>query len=82
MVMKLEPKVGTRLRILREQQALSLRELAERIDLSFNTISRIERGDISPPVSTLKQLATALKVRTSAFFDDGFKIAVTRLSAF
>jgi transcriptional regulator with XRE-family HTH domain len=75
MTLPSEPNVGARLRILREQRELSLRELAERCDLSFNAISRIERGDSSPTVSTLHQLATALEVSIAAFFEDGHEEA-------
>ncbi len=57
--------------MLREERGLSLRELAEKCDVSFNAISRIERGENSPTVSTLHQLATALKIPITAFFEDG-----------
>ena len=75
MAMQIEPEVGARLRILREQRGLSLRELAERCDLSFNAISRIERGENSPTVSTLHQLANALSVSITAFFEAGHEEA-------
>jgi transcriptional regulator with XRE-family HTH domain len=75
MAVPIEPKVGARLRIMREQRGLSLRELAEQCGLSFNAISRIERGENSPTVSTLHQLATALNVSIAAFFEDGHEKA-------
>ncbi len=71
MTEQLEPHVGFRLRALREKQGWSLRELADRCGLSFNAISRIERGENSPTVSTLHLLATALNVSITAFFEDG-----------
>ena len=71
MAPQIEPNVGARLRMLREQRKLSLRELAQRCGLSFNAISRIERGENSPTVSTLHQLATALNVSIADFFNDG-----------
>lgn len=64
------PRVGERLHKIREQRGLSLRALAGRCGLSFNTISRIERGESSPTVATLSLLAGALNVSISAFFDD------------
>ncbi len=64
------PEVGLRLRMLRERQGLSLRALAQACGLSINAISRIERGEHSPTVSSLHQLATALKVPITAFFED------------
>ena len=68
MIERLEPNVGMRLRALREKQGWSLRELADRCGLSFNAISRIERGENSPTVSTLHSLATALNAPITAFF--------------
>lgn len=65
-----EPKVGARLRMLREQQGLSLRALVERCGLAINTISLIERGENSPTVSTLHRLATGLNVPITAFFQE------------
>ncbi|MFZ5918374.1 MAG: cupin domain-containing protein [Chloroflexota bacterium] len=63
------PDVGTQLKILREQRGLSMRALAELCQISPNTISLIERGATSPNVSTLHQLATALDVPITAFFE-------------
>jgi transcriptional regulator with XRE-family HTH domain len=63
------PDVGSQLRTLREQRGLSMRALADLCGLSPNTISLIERGVTSPSVSTLHQLATALKVPITAFFE-------------
>jgi transcriptional regulator with XRE-family HTH domain len=70
MIEQIEPNVGLRLRALREKQGWSLRELADRCGLSFNAISRIERGENSPTVSTLHALATAFNVSITAFFED------------
>ncbi len=70
MTARREPNVGQRIRALREKQRLSLRGLAERCGLSINAISRIERGENSPTVSSLHQLATALGVAITDFFED------------
>lgn len=61
--------VGKRIRELRTQSGLSLRALAEISNLSTNAISLIERGDNSPTVSSLHNLATALGVPITAFFE-------------
>lgn len=60
--------VGQRIREIRAQQGLSLRALAELSKLSTNAISLIERGDNSPTVSSLHNLANALAVPITAFF--------------
>ena len=75
MTPQVEPNVGARLRALREERGLSLRELAEKCGLSFNAISRIERGENSPTVSTLHLLATAFNVPIAAFFEDAHEQA-------
>lgn len=67
---KKEPRVGQRIRALREKRGLSLRSLAELCGLSINAISRIERGENSPTVSSLHQLASALEVPITDFFMD------------
>lgn len=60
--------VGNRLRELRIQHGLSIRGLAEISTLNANTLSLIENNKSSPSVSTLQQLARALRVPISAFF--------------
>lgn len=61
--------VGSRLRTLRGERALTIRALAEKSGLSTNTLSLIENGHSSPSVATLQQLAWALEVPIAAFFD-------------
>jgi len=63
--------VGRRLREMRTQRGFSLRVLAERSGLNFNTLSLVERAKSSPSVSTLQQLAMALEVPITAFFESG-----------
>lgn len=66
---KLEENLGNRLRELRRQQGLSLRALAEKSGLSANTLSLIENGKTSPSVATLQQIAIALSIPITAFFE-------------
>lgn len=69
-----EINVGERLRSLRNENGLSMRELAEQCDLAVNTLSLIENGKTSPSVSTLQRIARALGVPMTAFFEtDGQK---------
>lgn len=63
--------VGARLQKLREAQGLSQRALAAASGLSPNALSQIERGNVSPSVSTLNRLAAALGVPITAFFSTG-----------
>jgi transcriptional regulator with XRE-family HTH domain len=61
--------VGRCLRQLRNERQLSIRSLADQSGLNFNTLSLIENRKTSPSVSTLMQLAAALNVPVTAFFD-------------
>lgn len=62
--------IGKKLRSLRTGLNLSQRELAQLAGISPNSVSLIERNEISPSVSTLQSLATALNIKVSYFFDD------------
>jgi transcriptional regulator with XRE-family HTH domain len=60
--------VGSQLLRLRQERGFSLRALAKECGLSVNAISRIERGESSPTVSSLQRLAGTLNVQVSDFF--------------
>ena len=62
-------QVGQKLRTMRKARKLSIRALAEKSNLSVNTLSLIENGKTSPSVSTLSQLAQSLNVSITAFFE-------------
>jgi transcriptional regulator with XRE-family HTH domain len=76
MIEQVEPNVGVRIRALRNAQGLSLQALAERCGLSANAISRIERGENSPTVSSLHRLATTLGVPITDLFEERREQAV------
>ena len=72
-----EPTVGHMVRSLRGKKKLSLRALSELSGLSINAISKIERGDNSPTVASLHQLASALEVHiTDLFQQDIHQVSV------
>lgn len=64
-----ELMVGLKIRSVRNNKCLSLKTLAEKSGLNINTLSLIENGKSSPSVSTLQQLAMALEVPITAFFE-------------
>lgn len=51
-----------RLRLLRTEKKLSLRELGEKLNLSFVTIGQYERGERQPDNDTLVKLADFFEV--------------------
>ena len=79
--MKKELSVGERLRTLRTERDLSQRALAQLAGISPNSVSLIERDEISPSVATLQNLATALRVRVSYFFEDETEQSVLHVKA-
>jgi len=59
-----------RLAELRESQALTLRDLAERSGVDANTINQVELGHRKPRPSTLRKLARALEVDVEEFYTE------------
>lgn len=59
----------TRLRLVRERQALSQKELAAKAGVSPVTISRVENGVDDPQPSTIRKLAKALGVKPADLMD-------------
>jgi transcriptional regulator with XRE-family HTH domain len=53
---------GMRLRQLRRERALSLRELGDRIGIAYDTINRLELGKQQAQPRTIRKLADALGV--------------------
>lgn len=67
--------LGARVRQLRNDLGLSIRQLAEQSEVSPGYISQIENGKTNPSVTTLYAIADVMKVSIQAFFDgkDGTK---------
>jgi transcriptional regulator with XRE-family HTH domain len=59
-----------KLAALRAQRGLSQRALAELSKVTNVTIARIESGVYDPRLSTLRQLAKALKVKVADLIDE------------
>jgi len=62
-------KLGEDLRALRKAQGLTLEDLAAASGKSLSFISKIERGQARPSVTTLQELAGALGVPVGWFFE-------------
>lgn len=61
--------IGQRLRDVRAECGLSIRDLAKKSGLNVNTLSMIENGKTSSSLETLQQLSFALKTPITAFFE-------------
>lgn len=55
-------QIGQRIKARRKELNLSLRELAEQIDLTASFLSRIERDQSSPSIESLRKISNALEV--------------------
>lgn len=64
------PPIGEKLRDARLDQELSLRDLAERAEVSPSLLSKIENGKTNPSVRTLHSIADALGLPINHFFPD------------
>lgn len=66
----LERAIGRKVRALRQGLDVKLADLARSAGLSVGMLSKIENGQTSPSLTTLKALAQALNVPISMFFQD------------
>lgn len=60
--------LGARLKLVRELNGLSQRELARRSGLTNSNVSLIEQGQVSPSVTSLSRLLKAVPISLSQFF--------------
>lgn len=57
--------IGQKIRELRKEQNLTLRELAKKASISFSYLGDIERGRTNPSLETLRNIAKALRIPAS-----------------
>jgi len=69
----IEDKIGPRIRQLRRRANLSQAELAKASRLAVETISRYERGALTPGLSSLEAMAKAMRIPLTSFFAEGQK---------
>lgn len=55
-----DPTLSDQVRVWRIDRGLTQSELERRAGLSHNTVSRIERGEVSPRLDTVERLAEAM----------------------
>ena len=69
MVEQLVINVGRKIRELRQQRTLSLRQLSERVDVSPSAIQKIEHNLISPTLGTVLKIAKGLGTSLQSLLD-------------
>ena len=65
---ELEQAIGNQVRRYRKQMDLTVTELAARAQLSPGMLSKIENGNTSPSLATLRSLSKALNVPVTSLF--------------
>lgn len=65
---KLSVAIGAQIREFRKQLKMTVVEVSKQSGLSQGMLSKIERGDTSPSLSTLSAVAQTLNVPVTAFF--------------
>ena len=62
--------IGEKLRTVRQERKMSLRELADKAEISASMLSQIETGKVFPSVRSLYGIASALSVSIDYFFPE------------
>ena len=67
-----EKRFGAKLAYVRKSRKFSQIKLAELVDMNFNYIGQIERGEANVTIKTMLILANALDVELKELFDFSF----------
>lgn len=62
--------LGKKIKNLRLEKGLSIKELADQIDVSSSLLSQVERGLANPSLNTLRSIANQLGVPMFSFLED------------
>jgi transcriptional regulator with XRE-family HTH domain len=62
-------KFGVHLFQLRNKAGMTQAKLAEKTNLSVDSISRIERGERAPSLESIEKISNALKIKSSELFN-------------
>ena len=68
----IEKKFGAKLAYIKKSKKLSQMKLAELVDMNFNYIGQIERGEANVTIKTMKNIADALDIEVSELFNFTF----------
>jgi transcriptional regulator with XRE-family HTH domain len=62
-------EIGNRIKKFRKSNSLTIRELADQVDVTQSYISQLENDKVNPSLGTLKKIANALNINMIDFFD-------------
>lgn len=66
----MEHPIGERIRDIRKENKMTLKEVADRTGFSISFLSQLERGKSNATLESLKKLSLALNVSPAIFFDE------------
>ena len=69
---EVEKRFGVKLAYIRKSKKMSQMKLAEKVNMNFNYIGQIERGEANVTLKTMKTIANALDVEIRDLFDFSF----------
>ncbi|WP_225217817.1 helix-turn-helix domain-containing protein [Sporosarcina gallistercoris] len=67
----MDHSIGERIRVIRKENKMTLKEVADRTGFSISFLSQLERGKSNATLESLKKLSLALNVSPAIFFDEG-----------
>lgn len=67
--LKFQYLLGLRIKQLRSENKLSLRQLSQKCDLDYSDIGKYEKGEVNIQLSTIYELAKGLEVHPKKLFD-------------
>ena len=63
-----EPVIYNRLKVLRAERGLSRQELAEKLEINYQTVGYIERGDYNPSLELVFRICEFFGLPVEAIF--------------
>jgi len=61
--------IGLKIRYIREEKKLTITELADKLDIEYNNLIRIEKGRTNFTITTLYKISQALDVKLTDIVD-------------
>ena len=68
MAMNIEIDIGSRIKSIRLEKGILLKDLAKKCGISSSMLSQIEKGNANPSLNTLKSVAKVLEIPVFKFF--------------
>ena len=62
--------IGPKIREMRKQRGITLKEFSQKVGVTASLISQVERGVAAPSISSLKKISDALGISIALFFND------------